>query len=65
MRKQMETVKQYFPDFGIAAPCGFGRGAGKMSTQSDLPTANAYMDGLIDQHIQAINLLQEIRNIQV
>ena len=61
MRKQMEEVKQHFPDFGIAAPCGFGRGPGKMSHQKDLPTANAYMDGLIREHLEAVEMLREVR----
>ncbi len=62
MRAQMEAVKSEIPDFGIAAPCGFGRGPGKMSDQQGLDTANAYMDGLIADHIQALQLLREVRD---
>ena len=62
MRAQMEAVKSEIPDFGIAAPCGFGRGPGKMSNQDGLDTANAYMDGLIADHIQAVQLLREVRD---
>lgn len=62
MRAQMEAVKSEIPDFGIAAPCGFGRGPGKMSDQQGLDTANAYMDGLIADHIQAVQLLREVRD---
>ena len=62
MRAQMEAVKSEIPDFGIAAPCGFGRGPGKMSDQKGLDTANAYMDGLIADHIQAVQLLREVRD---
>ena len=61
MRAQMEAVKAQISDFGIAAPCGFGRGPGKMSNQEGLDTANAYMDGLIADHIQAVQLLREVR----
>ncbi len=62
MRAQMEAIKSEIPDFGIAAPCGFGRGPGKMSNQDGLDTANAYMDGLIADHIQAVQLLREVRD---
>jgi hypothetical protein len=29
MGKQIDWLREYLPDFGIAAPCGFGRGPGK------------------------------------
>jgi hypothetical protein len=61
MRRQMEAIKAHIPDFGIAAPCGFGRGPGRMSAQTGLPTANAYMDGIIADHIAAVELLHEVR----
>jgi hypothetical protein len=61
MRAQMEAAKKHLGDFGVAAPCGFGRGPGKMSGQSGLETANAYMDGLIQDHIAAVELLHEVR----
>ena len=60
MRAQMEDIKTYFHDFGIAAPCGFGRGPGKMSSQDGLATANDYMEGLINAHSEAIKLLWEV-----
>lgn len=62
MREQMEMVKRHIPDFGIAAPCGFGRGPGKMSSQEGLATANAYMDGLITEHLKAVELLHDVRD---
>lgn len=62
MRKQMEAVKRHIPDFGIAAPCGFGRGPGKMSSKQGLDNANAYMDSLMSDHIQAVKLLHEVRD---
>jgi hypothetical protein len=61
MRNQMEWIARHIPDFGIAAPCGFGRGPGKMSSQSGLATANAYMDGIIADHQKAAALLDELR----
>jgi len=61
MRQQMEWISAHIKDFGIAAPCGFGRGPGKMSSQSGLASANAYMDGLIADHKAALELLQQVR----
>lgn len=61
MQKQMEWIGRHIPDFGIAAPCGFGRGPGKMSSQSGLATANAYMDGIIADHQKALTLLDGVR----
>lgn len=61
MRRQMENIKVHLSSFGIAAPCGFGRGPGKMSAQEGLATANDYMDGIIDDHIAAVRLLHEVQ----
>lgn len=57
MGQQMDWLRQYLPDFGIAAPCGFGRGPGKMSAQTGLDSPNAYMEGLIEDHKAAIGVL--------
>tara|TARA_A100001011_G_scaffold252586_1_gene260779 strand:+ start:16665 stop:17789 length:1125 start_codon:yes stop_codon:yes gene_type:complete len=62
MRDQISTIKTYIDDFGIAAPCGFGRGPGKMSSQDGLETANDYMEGLINDHITAVDLLHDVLN---
>jgi len=66
MRGQMEAAKRHFGDFGVAAPCGFGRGPGRMSAESkggtaEFDAANAYMDGLIADHIQAVELLHQVQ----
>jgi hypothetical protein len=60
MEKQMQLIKTHIPDFGIAAPCGFGRGPAKMSAQSGLDTPNDYMDGLIADQIAAVELLHQV-----
>ena len=59
---QMKAISSHIPDFGIAAPCGFGRGPGKMSSQKGLATPNKYMEGLINDHIAAMKTLMEVRN---
>ncbi|NQV57609.1 MAG: hypothetical protein HQ503_17235 [Rhodospirillales bacterium] len=60
MRRQMELIKTHIPDFGVAAPCGFGRGPAKMSSQTGLASPNAYMDGLIADQIAAVALLRDV-----
>lgn len=62
MGQQMDWLKQYLPEFGIAAPCGFGRGPGKMSSQSGLDSPNAYMAGLIEDHKSAVGVLHDHRD---
>ena len=61
MRRQLDAISAHLPDFGVAAPCGFGRGPGKMSAQEGLATANAYMDGIIADHVAAVELHKEVR----
>jgi hypothetical protein len=60
MRRQMQLIKTHIPDFGIAAPCGFGRGPAKMSAQTGLATPQDYMEGLIADHIAAVELLHQV-----
>jgi len=60
MRRQMELIKSHLPDFGVAAPCGFGRGPAKMSAQTGLASPNDYMQSLIADQIAAVELLHEI-----
>ncbi|MEM7404283.1 MAG: hypothetical protein AAF458_03275 [Pseudomonadota bacterium] len=62
MRKQMEWIGQHLDDFGIAAPCGFGRGPGRMSRQSGLASPRDYMDGLLADHLRAVEMLKAYRS---
>ena len=61
MEKQMQLIKTHIPDFGVAAPCGFGRGPAKMTAQTGLATPNDYMEGLIADQIKAVEMLREVR----
>jgi len=60
MRRQMELIKTHIPDFGVAAPCGFGRSPAKMSAQTGLASPNDYMEGLIADQIAAVALLHDV-----
>ncbi|HLH77032.1 MAG TPA: hypothetical protein VKV28_09535 [Candidatus Binataceae bacterium] len=50
IRAQIRTARRYISDFGLAAPCGFGR-----SSAAELP-------GLLRDHQEALELLRETRD---
>ena len=60
LAKQMQWIGNHVADFGIAAPCGFGRGPGKMSAQTGLDTPGAYMDSIIADHLSALHTLNTV-----
>jgi len=60
METQIRWIGKHLDDFGIAAPCGFGRGPGKMSAQSGLDSPNAYMDGIIKDHHKALETFEKV-----
>ncbi|MGH7907224.1 MAG: hypothetical protein ACREP6_11410 [Candidatus Binataceae bacterium] len=47
-RKRLATARKYLPDFGLAAPCGFGR-----IDRSELP-------GILKDHLRAIEAHREM-----
>jgi hypothetical protein len=46
-KRRLEIAKDYFPKFGLAAPCGFGR-----HQSGEVP-------GLLDDHRRAIEILHD------
>lgn len=65
LRAQLDTVKKFIPDFGLAAPCGFGRVPERpgrlLSEQGD----DAPPDSLrivLDDHRNAVRLLSELNS---
>jgi hypothetical protein len=55
---QLETVSQYLPEFGLAAPCGFGRAPerpGKLLTdEGGLPSD--VIVAILDEHLDALKV---------
>ncbi|MFM9969509.1 MAG: hypothetical protein ACKVQK_14065 [Burkholderiales bacterium] len=63
LRRQLQWAKKYLKDFGIAAPCGFGRAPerpGKLLSRSDPTSPASILKSIIDDHIAAMELLHEV-----
>ena len=62
LKGQLECIKRYIPDFGLAAPCGFGRAPerpGKLLTAA--PGENPdYIEEILADHAAAVDVLREV-----
>ena len=62
LKRQLECIKRYIPDFGLAAPCGFGRAPerpGKLLTAA--PGENPdYIEEIVNDHTAAVDVLREV-----
>ena len=62
LRAQIDRVKRYLPDFGLAAPCGFGRvpdRPGRLLTEEGDEAPPDFMRIILDDHLDAVRLLDE------
>jgi hypothetical protein len=63
LKRQMELSRKYLGDFGIAAPCGFGRAperpGGLLSGKGPAP-AQAILQQVVKEHAAAANLLGQV-----
>ncbi len=63
LESQMECIKKYLPEFGLAAPCGFGRAPerpGKLLRNKDTNSARDYVAEIVANHIKAVEVLQNM-----
>jgi hypothetical protein len=63
MKKQMELIAKFVPEFGVAAPCGFGRGPEDMATKSadeNRAAKSEFVDVVLDDHVAAAELLRQV-----
>ena len=63
MRAQLDTVRKYLPDFGLAAPCGFGRvpeRPGRLLTEEGDDAPPDYMRIIVEDHQRAVDVLGEV-----
>ena len=61
MKDQLRVMKKYLADFGLGAPCGFGRAAdrpGHLITD-DGSKANNPIEIILDDHRDAVAMLRE------
>ena len=62
LRAQLETMKKYLPQFGVGAPCGFGRTPdrpGQLITD-DGSKPRSPIDVMLDDHRKAVGTLKEV-----
>ena len=63
VREQMNTARKYLPDFGIAAPCGFGRAPvrpGRLLTEEGSQAPANYLDDIIKDHRAAMEIFDDV-----
>ena len=63
LRRQLRAAHKYLPQFGIAAPCGFGRvpeRPGRFLTERGSEVPTDYLEIIRRDHLNAVGLLREI-----
>jgi len=63
LRRQLELVRKYLKDFGIAAPCGFGRAPerpGSLLSHKGPAPVETIMKNIIEDHVAAVKVLREL-----
>ena len=63
VREQIDTARKYLPDFGIAAPCGFGRAPvrpGRLLTEEGSQAPANYLDEIIKDHRVAMEIFDNV-----
>ncbi|MBV8118525.1 MAG: hypothetical protein JO081_01130 [Alphaproteobacteria bacterium] len=62
LRRQLAAVRKYLPQFGLAAPCGFGRvpeRPGRFLTEEGSEVPTDYLQIIIRDHLAAVEALNE------
>ncbi|MSQ51265.1 MAG: hypothetical protein EXR28_05200 [Betaproteobacteria bacterium] len=63
LRRQLMAAKKFLPDFGIAAPCGFGRAPerpGSLLAQKGPTPADQILRNIAHDHAAAVKVLREV-----
>ena len=63
LRRQLRSAHKYLPQFGIAAPCGFGRvpeRPGRFLTEQGSEVPLDYLGIILRDHLGAVQQLREI-----
>ncbi|MFM9888479.1 MAG: hypothetical protein ACKVQT_36100 [Burkholderiales bacterium] len=64
LKRQLELSRKYLGEFGIAAPCGFGRATerpGALSAHKGPTPAQKILEGIITDHRAALDVLRTVR----
>jgi hypothetical protein len=62
LRRQLQTARRHLVEFGLAAPCGFGRAPerpGRLLTAKGSAPPPDILDIIVRDHLKAIELLHE------
>ena len=62
LRRQLQSARRHLGDFGVAAPCGFGRAPerpGRLLTDQGSEPPPNILDIIIEDHLRAAELLHE------
>jgi hypothetical protein len=63
LRAQLNSAQKYLPQFGLAAPCGFGRvpeRPGRFLTEEGSEVPPDYLGIILRDHLAAVDALHEI-----
>ena len=62
LRRQLQAARRHLAQFGLAAPCGFGRAPerpGRLLTADGNAPPSDILDILVRDHLEAVALLHE------
>jgi hypothetical protein len=62
LRRQLQTARRHLEEFGLAAPCGFGRAPerpGRLLTAEGSAPPSDILDIIVRDHLNAVELLHE------
>jgi hypothetical protein len=63
LRRQLQAARRYLPQFGIAAPCGFGRVSerpGRFLTEEGSDVPPDFLEIILRDHVAAVEQLHEV-----
>jgi len=63
LRRQLLLARKHLKNFGIAAPCGFGRAPerpGSLLSQKGPTPTRAIIDNIVSDHLAAVKVLEEV-----
>ena len=63
LEKQLKVVRKFLPEFGLAAPCGFGRAPerpGRLLTEEGDHPPPDYIKVILDDHRAAVGILGKV-----
>ena len=64
LRRQLQTARRHLAEFGLAAPCGFGRAPerpGRLLTAEGSAPPPDILDVIVGDHLNAVELLHQAR----